>query len=297
MEKRHSSKLIASALDSFELLEKSISFLIDCLLHHGYKIYFHKSKLTELSYPFEPSSDFERLSMAISDLYYRSNEKGVETRKYHAVVICSKESIEAVKSVNLMKKNFSISIREIQNESIHSLNEFKECFSQFVNTRTELRMMGMARVNLNHCYRKIHLFESMPHKIHYSTSRHEKSIVKVSIKEAEKMLLKLKNGYNKTHIEIQVKKLSELHSETNLAIVRDKATHSKVNLFYNTGNSSHLITRKPGIPIFILEDGTLPDVRFTLKNSRKDIIKPRSDIKIESEVFLPSISAYKYLSQ
>lgn len=295
------SILLATALNNFKTLELEIESLMTFLTNSNKEqIYVPNLEIDDQKFLFSPRNEKDQINLAISDLWYRSNEKGVSTRQYKGIVLASKELIDKAKRVNQAKDNFALSIREIRDLSEKELKKFKMQLREFSSTRDELTAMGMKRINLNHCYRHIHLFEHQPVKIQYSQSSHEISIKKITKNQALKMLENISQGQDSTHIEIQKNKLNALKGNTPLAIVRNIAPHFKVNLFYHpSGNPDGKllpVTRKPGLPLFILDEGKDTSIRFDKKNSRGENSKIRSDKILEPEPFLPSISAHLYKS-
>lgn len=298
MKKRISSPFVAGALDNFRHLEDAIRELMSSVYDTDSKIIIPEQQVYQYS-PLPVRNDFDKLKVAVSDLWYRFDEDAVTTRKYVGVVICDHKTMEAVKVVNERKDAFAESVRAMR-ESTKDLNAFREAMSELCSTREELVKMGMGRVNLNQCYRHIHLFDDMPSKIQYSYSTRERSIRRVTIEEAQMELLSFNKGEQPPHIQIQLEKLAGLRPGTPLAVVRNLSTQIKVNLFYPSAamddDKLMPITRKPGLPIFVLDNGCTPDIRFQRKNKRKEDVKTRDDIRIESECFLPSISCHRYIN-
>lgn len=298
MDLNQRSILLISALDAFKALEDAIFALSDQIKLSKPQLYLPSEDEAGL-YPVCPKGNEDRILMALSDLWYRNDEKGVSTRKYKGVVICNQTTINLVKDVNSKKDSFAEAVRKIRDASELELKKFKLQMRDYSFTRDELTSMGMKRINLNHCYRHIHFFEDAPLKVQYSQSSNELSIKRVTKKQAKELLEKVSEQQEPVHIKMQLSKLASLSSETKLAIARNIAPHFKVNLFYPPSNIDGKllpITRKPGLPVFILDNGSEIDIRFKRKNARKEEVKTRSDKCLEDEVFLPSVSIYRYIA-
>lgn len=289
--------LIMDALEKFKDLESSLFQLSESIKEERPSVFV--PELTDLSlYRFQPLNGPDQIIMSLNDLWYRKDEKGVSTRKYKGVVICSQKIIDLSENVNQQKDTFAIAVRKIRDLSNKELTNFKYVIGQYSKTRNELSSMSMARLNLNHCYRHIHIFTDSPSKIQYSKSTNELSIKKITVKDAEEALSALNSQDEAYHIEDQLNKLRSLKRSIPLAIVRSMAPHFKVNLFYKNDDDNDTsyfpITRKPGLPIFVLDTNNNIDIRFEQKNKRKTQIKTRSDKMLEDNPFLKSLSVYRY---
>lgn len=288
---------IIDALDKFQRLKSAIDFLLSSIEDSHDKIII-PSKFDNSLFTVNPKNNLDYVSMCLSDLWYRADEKGITTRKYKGVVLCSSETLFLASELNKAKDNFAKSVRIIRDSSNQQLNHLKYAIGQHSAERDELTSMGMGRINLNHCYRHIHIFNNQPDKIHYSNSSHENSITRITPKEAREALLKLSNPEDAYHIEAQILKLNTLRTNEDLAVVRQIAPHFKVNAFNSDAeklNISNPITRKPGLPIFSLYEGKKIDIRFEQKNKRKDNVKTRSDKIISDEIFIKSLNAHRYI--
>jgi hypothetical protein len=293
---QHTS-LILDSLEKFKFLNESIQKLSESIKIENPKVYVPEV-IDHSLYQLSPTNELDQITMSLNDLWYREDENGVSTRKYKGIVICSQNIINLSLYVNIKKDDFAISVRKIRDLSNKSLNQFKYALGQYSKTRDELSSMNMSRLNLNHCYRHIHIFTEPPSKIQYSNSKNELSIKRISVKDAEVALEAIKTSSEHHYIDDQLNRLRSLRRNIPLAVVRSIAPHFKVNLFYKydvDNESSYFpVTRKPGLPIFILDTDNSIDIRFEKKNKRKINVKTRSDKLLEDIPFLKSLSIYRY---
>ena len=207
----HTTRVI-EALDKFKELQNSLNQLRKDIENERPEIFIPDDPVYYM-HGLPPRDNYEKLFLAINDLWYKQDESGVTTRKYRGIVVCSSSIIEQVNNVNSSKDSFACAVRAVSEESYYELKIFKESIIEHFSMRDQLTKMGMTRINLNHCYRHIHAFNLPPEKIHYSISKNERSIKSISISEAEAELLSFNKGEQPDHIKIQLKALRGLKKE------------------------------------------------------------------------------------
>jgi hypothetical protein len=188
---------------------------------------------------------------------------------------------------------------------IDKLNKSKDDFKQTVlkykdickrNTtrpvREILAIAGYGGVKLMQVYRHITYVDFHPRRIAWSKSKNA-TYNRISITAARKMLLKAGQG---KHIDIQLSKLGLLKPHQKLVIFRQTRDYWGVNIatFKNQyGHSKNYRLRDESLPLFYLHDKKLSEPIVCYSNKIKSNI--RSDKKVEKNVFLKSIKAYRYI--
>lgn len=187
-------------------------------------------------------------------------------------------------------------------DKVTALNNAKEQFKKSMlalkasvkptNLANAMAQMGLARLHLKQCYRKIPVLKSAPQKISW-TWAHTKSIKRISIAKANELLLKKGEDLG---IQIQLQKLNSLTANEELAIVQELAPHLRANIVLSDENASRLMIKGP-VPIFY---PCLPETPFpafkvpqqkTLRDESRSI---RNDVRLDPTPFLPAIRAHRY---
>ncbi len=165
--------------------------------------------------------------------------------------------------------------------------------SRNLNTATTLKSVGLARLHLKQCYRKIPILSHSPLKISW-TWAHTRSIKKISINKAQEMLLKKGTDAG---IEMQIDKLKHLGAFEELAIVQELAPHLRANIVYSIDDKIHRSMIKGPIPIFFpcTPETPFPQFKPPVKKCDKDQNRSkRSDVRLDPNPYLPAIRAHRY---
>jgi len=155
-----------------------------------------------------------------------------------------------------------------------------------------MHQMGLARIHLKQCYRKIPVLALAPVKMSW-TWAHTKSIKRITKAIAHEMLLK--RGED-SGILMQLQKLSSLPPNEQLAIVQELAPHLRTNIVLSGENATRLMIKGP-VPIFFPCDNQTPYPSFkpplkkTLRDEKRSI---RKDVRLDPNPFLPAIRAHRY---
>lgn len=254
------------------------------------------------SLPIPPSYNTREQACALLlQLEYLDQQLPREILVGAGLIAASAETIEAIKNLNIAKNNFKQAILKLKAAKISPSHELlAQNFEQLLSHRDpnlaeRLTRMGLARVHLKQCYRKIPYFLLRPNKVAW-TWANTRSIKRISIQEAEQMLIKQSRDAG---IERQLKLLQGLDQNEKLAIIQELAPHLRANIVLPDGHDTKRVMVKGPIPIFYLigEDHTLPE--FTppgIKRGKDKERMIRKDVKINPEPFLPAIRAHRYYS-
>ncbi len=157
---------------------------------------------------------------------------------------------------------------------------------------------GFPRLHFKQLYRHLPVLLKKPDSIRFTWGT-TRSIKKITRQAAYQRLARLGGedpspGYHK-----QLELLAQHPKEEPIAIVQDLKPHIKANVCWIQQNGKERnITRRmisAALAILIPMDPgeALPDYSAAFPDSRKPR-KPRSDVKIEREAFLPSIRGHRY---
>ncbi|MCS5711865.1 hypothetical protein [Candidatus Berkiella aquae] len=210
----------------------------------------------------------------------------------------SNETLIIVNEVNLAKEQFKKSILALKAAKINpQANGFSEQMDALLNKHplpfsVAMHKMGLARLHLKQCYRKIPILKAPPQKISW-TWAHTKAIKRISLAKAQEMLLK--KGED-SGIQLQLQKLHALPQNEQLAIVQELAPHLRSNIVLQGETATRMMIKGP-VPIFFPCEAQTPYPVFKipLKKSLRDQNRSvRNDVRLDPVPFLPAIRAYRY---
>lgn len=251
----------------------------------------------------------DNLSPSVRDmllnLWHESDGDGRSTLVFQGLVVAPSPVLQQVKTVNAAKAEFHQLMRAISDSKTDSVHDARHAIAQSTGFDRELlKYTGLARLNLNHCYRTIPYHDHPVIKVRFSWSRGELSIIKLTPEEAVQQLMNL-NRSLPTHIAIQIEKASALPPSARLAKVQVNTHRLKANLVMDTvsPDGERTTTRKTirtSLPLFVPKGSVTPLVRFRErpedKPKRLDGLnrQNRNDRQIDETPFLPSIRAHLY---
>lgn len=230
----------------------------------------------------------------LCDLWYQGNEDGRETRSRHGLILADRRSRELIEQINATKDRFRACVQAEKADlptwkaSLQQLTEMPS------SLRQKLQLSGLGRIHLKQCFRHIPLLPEAPRKVGFSWYVNGRSIRKLTLQQAEKLLLDL--GAEKPHIQVQLAKLGQLPPGTLLAQVQQLAPVVRANLVYGDSGSETRKAMNVALPLFI------PDTSATLPEHNRISPEPppgrtrqaRGDQKLSAEPWLPSLRAHTY---
>jgi hypothetical protein len=283
-------------LDAFEALTHALSILsqsvqaeIDLMAWVQNNPHLHAST----------SNAREKAITILNQLQYLDEQDPREILICAGFVGASSQTLAHVAEVNQAKERFKKSILALKAANIPKTDPFLTAeLEAFLNTRHPhtahtLKRMGLTRLHLKQCYRKIPILKHPPKKISW-TWAHTRSIKKISVLTAQALLLKKGNDPG---IQMQLKKLSQLAPHEPLAIVQELAPHLRTNIVFHQASEADRKMIKGPIPIFFPCDKItpLPDFKPPSEKCGRDQNRTtRSDVKLEPVLFLPAIRAHRY---
>ena len=280
-------------IECFQKLQQRLYYLAAALYHDSdFPLWLNDHSNKE--------SARQRVYYVLNQLEYREDQAPRNTLQLPGLVGASNETLGTIKQVNLLKDKFKIAMQQLKNNKKiflddvlqHSINELLN--KRHPQTKTVLQRSGLSRLHLKQCYRHIPILALKPEKVSW-TWAHTRAIKRINVKDAETALLK-KRGL--PGIQQQLQKLRGLPATEPLAIVQELAPHVRANIVTQLNHGErkrHMISA--ALPIFYPEaaHGELPTVSEAgAKHEKSPFRLSRSDQKLDHEMFLPALRAYRY---
>lgn len=237
----------------------------------------------------------EKACELFEDIWYVDGQDGRETRSCHGVIAGNTQIIEAAKTVNKQKEQLHKQIKTLQKEDKKSWKTTQqEMLQRHPGTKERLHWAGLDRLHLKQLYRQIPIIENPPEKVGFSWYTSGRSIKKITPEDAQILLEKF--NYQDTHIKMQLEAVAKLKADTPLAQVQQLAPIMRANLVFEHNGKVSRKALNASLPLLInSSDGQLPIYNpQSLTPPEQRIRLERSDQRLETEVFLPSIRVFKY---
>jgi len=284
------SALCIEVLDAFSALVQALNELKDAIENDRSLVAWVQG---------DNNAPREKAIAAFQQLQYLDSQAPREIYILAGFLGASARTIHIATKVNTYKNRFKNSILALKPLKIAATDpELMQQFGNILNhrqfsTSATLKKLGLARLHLKQCYRKIPILSAAPQKISW-TWAHTKAIKKISIEKAQELLIK--KGAD-PGIQMQLQKLACLSPQESLAIVQELAPHLRANIVFDDNEIQKRIMIKGPIPILFPCALKTPYPQFnppTEKSPRSKTRAKRSDIMIEEAAFLPAIRAHRY---
>ncbi|MYL24430.1 DNA replication terminus site-binding protein [Halomonas alkaliantarctica] len=244
-----------------------------------------------------PTPDAAWLRRALFDMWHAEGQDGRETRNYIGLIAADEALMDAVKTANRAKADFSECLKAIKAHSPALLSDAKgQLPRRHPDVERVLEKTGLARLHLKQCWRQLPMAEAPVARVRFAWYSSGRSIKRLTVADAEKKLLALDS--DAAHVRIQLRKLAGIPSGEILAQVQTQAPLMRANLFFTEPlDDGH--TRRAlnvAMPMFVPSlDGRLPHTNLPpLTPPETRTRAKRRDEKLESEPFLPSLRVYRY---
>lgn len=230
----------------------------------------------------------------LCDLWYRGHQDGRETRSRHGLIQADSRCIELIHGINAAKDHFRALVQQEKQDLPTWKNSLQQLTERPSDLRDKLSLTGLSRIHLKQCFRHIPILEQAPVRVGFSWYVNGRSIRKLTLAEAEAMLLDL--GEDKAHIQIQLEKLGMLPPGTLLARIQNQAPVVRANLVFGQPGAETRKAMNVALPLFIAGDnGILPQHnRISPEPPPGRTRQARGDQRISDEPYLPSLRAYTY---
>lgn len=276
------SALRQDVLDAFAALQSSLDKLCDAIRKDSDLIAWVQEESDTPLFLGDLAAR-EKAIVLFKQLDFLDNQAPREIIVLPGFIGATLHTLERVMEVNQAKDQFKKRVLALKSASLKP-----------ANLTQAMHAMGLARIHLKQCYRKIPILQQAPEKMSW-TWAHTKSIKRISVAKAQEMLLKRGEDAG---ILMQLQKLSSLPENEQLAIVQELAPHLRANIVLSKQNSTRLMIKGP-VPIFFPCDSQTPYPSFKppLKKSLRDEKRSiRKDVRLEPNPFLPAIRAHRYTS-
>lgn len=295
-----SSEYRIDVLQAYQALVECLNHLKQALALDEQLVAWTQDLPTLLSPIASVSSFRDKAFCILRQLEYLNNQEPREILVCAGFVGASVQTLDSVQALNLSKERFKVAILNLKKGQISlkdkSLNrEFDSLLNQRpLSTSNALNRMGLARLHLKQCYRKIPVLHHAPKKISW-TWAHTRSIKRISVEQAKTMLLKKQQDQG---IQRQLNQVCSLNSQEPLAIVQELAPHLRANILLpdEAGAKNRLMVKGP-VPIFFPADTSTPAPLFKPPNEKQNKNANRlirKDVQLDPEPFLPAIRVHRY---
>ncbi|SEM19337.1 hypothetical protein [Halomonas caseinilytica] len=250
------------------------------------------------SWTFETApADAAWLHRALLDFWYQDGQDGRSTRSYIGLFAANEAVMEKLGAVNAAKKAFAEQLAEIRREVPGLIPEIKAVLPfRHPALHAHLHGVGLARLHLKQCWRAIPAAPAEVSRIRLAWYTSGRSIKRLSVRDAERMLLALDS--DAAHVRIQLRTLAGLPDSEPLAQVQPQAPLMRANLFFreplDNGHSRQAMN--VALPLFVpTANGQLPDINQPPRHPpEKRTRAKRSDARLEDTPLLPSLRIYRY---
>lgn len=224
------------------------------------------------------------------DLWHRGDGDGRRTRSCHGLIGADPTLLQQAESVNQLKQALRHCLRSFKQQPGELLEPLNQRPSSL---RETLGHKGLARLHLKQCYRLIPIADRQPDWVGFNWYTSGRSIKRISAEQAQQKLARM--GIDKPHIQVQLAKLATLDANTRLAQVQTQVPLMRANLRFSQPPLRQAMNLS--LPLLFAHDRTRPFPEHNnpclipkIERSRRE----RSDRRIETEPFLPSLRVHRY---
>lgn len=274
-----------SILESFDLMQHHLQQFNEQLLQEKPRHWLPTSS--------HPPSPHQYLASLYGDIWYRDGLDGRETRNLWGLIGCSNLLLTRARAVNTYKSEFRCAIKTYKEQTgkfpDKALQKRADALAE------KLNRSGLARLHLKQCYRLLPVLDHAPTQVGFSWYTSGRSIKKLTIPQAETMLLRL--DINQPHIQIQMKALGHLKPGELLAQLQRQVPVMRANIVWKDQDCTKRLARNCPLPLLFPLSADKP-----FPNHNEPEINPpdgrqrieRNDLRIDPIPFLPSLRIHRY---
>lgn len=243
----------------------------------------------------------EWLKLALTDYWYQQGQDGRTTRPYIGLVAADQALIERAHEVNRCKQALAALIAQVRVQTPEAIADIKATLPfRHPLLHQHMKGAGLARLHLKQCWRQVPIAPAPVARIRMAWYSSGRSIRKVSVADAEKMLLQL--DQNAAHVQLQRQRLAALQSNEPLAQVQAQAPLMRANLFYREPLEDGRTRQAMNVALPLFVPAAEQDGRCRLPHYNQPPAEPpeertrtrRRDSAIEDEAWLPSLRIHRY---
>jgi hypothetical protein len=230
-----------------------------------------------------------------SALWYQDDQDGRETLTCPGIVGASSKTLETAITCNEAKdafKNAVLALKTLSKPEVHAL--MADLNHRHEEVARAMKRMGAARLNLKQAYRHIPFLQERPLKIGFTWSKQGRTIQRTTVAEARSLL---ERRVETPQIEMELQRLAGVPSSEILARARSVSPHLRANVVFGAnhrGTKRRLMQAPLPIMVPLTPTESLPDFVPVDPKPMAGSRLQRSDVRIEEEMFLPSIRVYRY---
>ncbi len=228
-------------------------------------------------------------------LWYEDGQDGRETLTCPGIIGVSQDTVVAAQACNTAKDSFKTAVLALKSLSKSQTSSLlMELHQRNKEVASAMKRIGAAQLNLKQAYRHIPLLTRRPLKIGFTWSKQGRTIQRTTVAEARRLLERRRET---PQTQLELKRLSEIPETEILARVRSVCPHLRANIVFATKTEQveRFLIQAP-LPILVpLQVGEkLPEFIPISSEPAGNQRLQRSDVRIQEELFLPSIRIYRY---
>jgi hypothetical protein len=228
-------------------------------------------------------------------LWYEDGQDGRGTLTCPGIVAASQATLGAATECNAAKDAFKtavLALKELPRADARDL--MADFHRRNQEVAVVMKRMGVARLNLKQAYRHIPFLTTRPRKIGFTWSKQGRTIQRTTVAEAKRLLERRRPT---PQIELELARLGQVPETEILARVRSVCPHLRANVVFDASPAGveRRLLQTPLPLLNPLEAGEpLPEFVPIGPQPPETLRLQRSDVRIEDNVFLPSIGVYRY---
>lgn len=231
-------------------------------------------------------------------LWYEDGQDGRDTLTCPGIIGASAQTLTLARGCNEAKDAFKaavLNLKALPKAEADTL--MLDLHRRDATVAAAMKRMGAARLNLKQAYRHVPLLDNRPVKIGFTWSKQGRTIQRTSVGEARRLLERRRET---PQIRTELERLAGVAETETLARVRRVCPHLRANLVFAAEDEEveRRLMQAP-LPLLIpLSSGeSLPEFVPISSEPGGNSRLQRSDVRIEPEVFLPSIRIHRYRPQ
>jgi hypothetical protein len=243
--------------------------------------------------------DRQRIRTIIRAIDYIDEQEATGTRICPAVLGTSRETLDIVHQINQAKKTLQAALQAMDDVLVSIEDPITGEIMERPLLKVALAALRHPRLHRRQATRQLVVLDTPPDSISFTWARLPK--IETTDKDRARQLLEVRLARygSRQSILQELAKLEALPEGENLAIVKPAHVHPRVNLVFSEADGRVRRTQKRGVlPIFYPTQKNSPLVRLRPLADESPPIGERlkrSDVRVDPEVFLPSIHAHRYL--
>jgi hypothetical protein len=295
MDKMNQTVLRINLLESFEYLLESLNVFCMAVRHDvGIPAWVSRTE-QEIAQNIPMRIKAVRLYHA---LWYEEDQEGRETLTCPGIVGGTEETLAAAHACNAAKDNFKSAILALKALSKPESNALlMDLYKRNQEVAAAMKRIGAARLNLKQAYRHIPVLNKRPTKIGFTWSKQGRTIQRTTVIEARRLL---ERRSDTPQVRLELQRLANISEQEMLARVRSVCPHLRANILFENGQSGierRLMQAPLPILIPLSPRERLPEFVPISPEPVGSLRLQRSDVRIEDELFLPTIRIYRYREQ